>query len=47
MAAHFIGMERIRTIRDLVKEKEDPLEILTELEWREPPPTESPAGGKR
>jgi len=47
MAAHFIGMERLRAIRDLVKEREDPLEILAELECSEPSRTEDPPGGKR
>jgi helicase len=47
MAAHFIGMERLRAIRDLVQKGEDPLEILAELECAEPPPAEEKAGGKR
>ncbi|MGD9936370.1 MAG: DEAD/DEAH box helicase [Methanoregulaceae archaeon] len=32
MAENFIGVERLLLIRDLVKEKDDPIEILTELE---------------
>jgi putative ATP-dependent RNA helicase len=47
MAAHFIGMERLRAIRDLVKEGEDPLEILSELECAEPPQQEEPPKGKK
>jgi len=47
MAAHFIGMERLRAIRDLVQKREDPLEILAELECAEPPPAEEKDGGKR
>jgi helicase len=47
MAAHFIGMERLRAIRDLVKEKEDPLEILAELECREPARIEDTPGAGR
>ncbi|MDD1653381.1 MAG: DEAD/DEAH box helicase [Methanomicrobiales archaeon] len=47
MAAHFIGMERLRAIRDLVEAGEDPLEILSELECTEPVPEEAPVKGRK
>jgi helicase len=47
MAAHFIGMERLRAIRDLVKEGEDALEILSDLECAEPLPAEESLKGKK